>query len=146
MKKYAAAGLMVFTVALTSAPAFAEPDFTEGQWEVKGEMKLEGMPFPMPPMPFTYSQCITKKDLVPQKQEKSQECTTVSQKVEGNTVSWSMTCKDKSGEVTDSTGSATYAGATFVATMHSVTTDTKKNKSTANMTLQGKRTGDCKAK
>ena len=70
----------------------------------------------------------------------------MSQKIEGNTVSWAMSCKDKSGNVTESTGSATYAGATFAATIHTVTTDTKKNKSTANMTLKGKRTGECKAK
>jgi hypothetical protein len=145
MKKTAAA-LLVLAATLVSASAFAEPNFTEGQWEVKGEMKLEGLPFPMPAVPFGYSQCITKKDLVPQKQEKNQECTTVSQKIEGNTVSWSMSCKDTSGNVTDSTGSATYAGATFEATMRTVTTDKKKSVSTANMTLKGKRTGDCKVK
>lgn len=146
MNKVFGAGLMALAVTLVSVCAFAEPNFTEGAWEVKGEMKLEGMPFPMPAMPFVYSQCISKKDLVPQKQEKNQECTTVSQKIEGNTVSWAMNCKDTSGNVTDSTGSATYAGATFEATMHTVTTDAKKNKSTANMTLKGKRTGDCKEK
>lgn len=146
MNKIFAAGLVVFAVTLVSAAAFAEPNFSEGQWEVKGEMKLEGMPFPMPAMPFGYSQCITKKDLVPQKQEKNQECSTVSQKIEGNTVSWAMSCKDKNGNVTDSTGTATYAGATFEATMHMVTTDAKKSVSTSNMTMKGKRTGDCPAK
>jgi hypothetical protein len=146
MRKVLAAGLMFLAATLASAPAFAEPNFTEGLWEVKGEMKLEGMPFPMPPMPFGYTQCITKKDLVPQKQEKNQECTTLSQKIEGNTVSWTMRCKDASGNVTDSTGSATYAGATFESTMRTVTTDAKKNTSTANMTLKGKRTGACKEK
>jgi hypothetical protein len=146
MKKLIVAGLMLFAVTGVSAAAFAEPNFSEGQWEVKGEMKLEGMPFPMPPMPFGYSQCITKKDLVPQQQQKDQECTTVSQKIEGSTVSWAMSCKDKKGNVTESTGSATYAGGTFESTMHTVTTDAKKNVSTANMTLKGKRTGDCKQK
>ena len=87
------------------APAFAEPDFTEGRWEVSGEMKLEG-----------------------------------------NTVSWGMSCTDKLGTVADSTGSATYAGATFEATMHTVTTDINKNKTSSNMTLKGERTGECKAK
>jgi hypothetical protein len=146
MKKVVGAGLVALAITLASGSAFAEPNFTEGQWEVKGEMKLEGLPFPMPPMPFAYSQCITRKDLVPQKQEKNQECTTVSQKIEGNVVSWAMSCKDAAGNVTDSTGTATYAGATFEATMHSVTIDTKKTKSTANMTMKGKRTGECPAK
>ena len=146
MKKVFTAGLMGVAVTLAFSAAFAEPNFSEGQWEVKGEMKLEGMPFPMPPMPFAYAQCITKKDMVPQQQQKDQECTTLSQKIEGNTVSWSMSCKDTKGNVTDSTGSATYAGASFESTMHTVTTDAKKNKSTANMTMKGKRTGDCKEK
>ena len=109
-------------------------------------MKLEGMPFPMPAMPFAYSQCITAKDLIPQQRQKNQECTTVSQKVEGNKVSWVMSCTDKNGSVTDSTGTATYAGDAFESTMHTVTTDTKKNTSSSNMTLKGKRTGDCKEK
>ena len=146
MKKVFTAGLMGVAVTLAFSAAFAEPNFSEGQWEVKGEMKLEGMPFPMPAMPFGYSQCITKKDMVPQQQQKDQECTTVSQKIEGNTVSWSMTCKDKKGVVTDSTGTVTYAGDSFASTMHTVTTDTKKQTTSSNMTLKGQRTGDCKAK
>jgi hypothetical protein len=146
MKKSIAAGLLVLSASLVSIAAFAEPNFSEGQWEVKGEMKLEGMPFPMPAMPFGYSQCITKQDMVPQQQQKDQECTTASQKIEGNTVSWAMNCKDKKGNVTESTGSATYAGDTFESTMHMVTIDTKKNKTSSNMTMKGKRTGDCKAK
>jgi len=147
MKMIVAAGFLALSACLVSVAAFAEPNFTEGQWEVKGEAKLEGMPFPMPAMPFGYSQCITKKDLVPQQQQKDQECTTVSQKIEGSTVSWEVSCKDtKSGSVTDSTGTATYAGATFEATMHSVTTDAKKSKISSAMTMKGKRTGDCKPK
>lgn len=145
MKRNLVAGFVFMGLVLVAGAAVAEPNFTEGQWEVKGEMKLEGMPFPMPPMPFGYTQCITKQDLVPQKQEKNQECTTLSQKVEGNTVSWAMSCKDKSGAVTESTGAATYAGMTFEATMRAVTTD-KKSVSTANMTLKGKRIGTCPSK
>jgi hypothetical protein len=146
MKKLFAAGLVVLSASLVPAAAFAEPNFSEGQWEVKGEMKLEGMPFPMPAMPFGYAQCITKQDMVPQQQQKDQECTKLSQKIEGNTVSWAMTCKDKSGAVIESTGSATYAGASFESTMHMVTTDAKKNKTSSIMTMKGKRTGDCTAK
>ena len=39
---------------------------------------------------------------------------------------------------------ATYAGATFEATMHNVMIDAQKNKTTATMTMKGRRTGDCK--
>jgi hypothetical protein len=115
----------------------------EGQWEISGEMKLEGMPFPMPAMPIKYSQCLTKKDLVPQEREKNQECKLVSSRTEGNTVSWVMQCKDKNG-TTDSTGKITYKGSTFNGTMNTVTTDSSGAKTTAKMQMAGKRIGDCK--
>ena len=72
-------------------------------------MKLEGMPFPMPSVPVSYTQCLTKKDMVPQKKEKNQDCKMISNKTEGNAVSWVMQCKDRNG-TTDSTGKVTYKG------------------------------------
>jgi hypothetical protein len=145
MKKGIVAGFIVLAAAALLTPgAFAAPNFSEGTWEIKAELKLEGLPFPMPPMPINYTQCITKKDMVPQKQEKNQECTKVSEKTDGNTVSWVMQCKDSKGAVTDSTGTATYAGTTFDAKISNVTTDAKGSKSTSKMTMSGRRTGDCK--
>ena len=41
VKKVFAAGLIVLGVTLTAVAASAEPNFTAGQWEVKGEMKLD---------------------------------------------------------------------------------------------------------
>ncbi len=49
-------------------------------------MKIEGLPFPMPPVPMTYTQCFTKKDMVPQKKEKDQDCKTIKNEIAGNTV------------------------------------------------------------
>ena len=129
---------------LCSTEALAEPNFSEGMWEIKAEMKIEGLPFAMPAVPVNYSHCITKKDMVPQQQEKNQECTRVSEKVEGNTVTWVMTCKDKKGAVTESNGKATYAGTTFDAVIQNTTTDAKGKKSQANMTMKGARTGECR--
>jgi hypothetical protein len=144
MKKITVLGMIVVASALHFASVgFAEPSFSEGMWEIKAEVKLEGMPFPMPPMPVNYSQCITKKDMVPQKQEKNKECKKINEKIEGDTVSWVMSCEDKKGAVTESTGSATYAGTTFEAKIHNVTTNKKGNKSESNMTMKGRRTGDC---
>jgi hypothetical protein len=146
MKRIFALGLiLLFALSLLCATIVAaEPNFSEGMWEIKAELKLEGMPFPMPAMPVNYSQCITKKDMVPQQKDKNQECTKVSEKMEGNTLTWAMQCKDKKGSVTDSTGSATYAGITFNARIRNVTTDKKGTKSESNMTMSGRRTGDCK--
>ena len=143
-KKMMVSVVVAFVALLFAGPASTEPNFSEGMWEIKAELKLEGMPFPMPAMPVNYSQCITKKDLVPQKQEKNQECSKVSEKVEGNTVVWEMKCKDAKGAVTESTGKAAYAGTTFDAAMHMVTTDAKGGKSESRMTMKGRRTGECK--
>jgi hypothetical protein len=136
---------MVVALSLMSAgAAFADVNMQEGLWEISGEMKIEGLPFPMPPVPMKFNQCLTKKDMVPVKKEKNQECKTSSTKIEGSTVSWTVQCKDKSGVVTDSNGSATYKGNMFDSTAHTVTTDAKGAKSQSSMKMSGKRTGDCK--
>ena len=136
--------MALVAVSFLTLEAFAAPNFSEGKWEIKGEVKLEGMPFAMSSMPFNYSQCLTKKDMVPHKQEKKQECTKVSEKIAGNSVSWVMECKDSRGTVTRSTGKASYAGATFNAKIHNVSTDARGQKSESNMTMSGRRTGACK--
>jgi hypothetical protein len=134
--------VMVLSFCLSFA-LFAQPNMHEGMWEIKGEMKIEGMPFPMPPVPMNYTQCLTKKDMVPQKKEKNQDCTTISNKIAGDTVTWVMQCKDKNG-VTDSTGKITYKGNSFAGTVHTVMKDTKGSKSESTLQMSGKRTGDCK--
>ena len=134
-------GLVLLFVATT--PVLAEVNMKEGKWEISGEMKMEGMPFPMPPVPVKFEQCLTKKDMVPVKREKNQDCKTPNAKIEGDTVTWSMTCTDKN-RVTESTGSATYKGDVFSSTMHTKTTDAKGSKTESTMKMSGKRTGDCK--
>ena len=44
-------------------------------------MKIEGMLFPMPPFPVAYTQCLTKKDMCPQKKVKDQECKTIKNEI-----------------------------------------------------------------
>ena len=145
MIKKTGIGLISFIIgSLFLLPSvFAEPNMQEGMWEIKGEIKLEGLPFPMPPVPMAYTQCLTKKDMVPQKKEKKQDCKTIKNETVGNTVTWVMQCKDKNG-VTDSTGTITYKGNSFAGTVHTVTMDTQGGKSESTMQMSGKRTGDCK--
>ena len=113
MKKTGAVLFAIIVLSLVLATfAPAEPNMQEGMWEIKGEIKMEGLPFPMPPIPMTFTQCLTKKDMVPQKKEKGQDCKTVKNEIVGNMVSWVMQCKDKNG-VTDSTGEITYKGNSF---------------------------------
>jgi len=137
--------IVVFALSLVGGTAaFAEPNMQEGNWDIKGEMKIEGLPFPMPPVSINYTTCLTKKDMVPQQKQKDQECTPVSSKTEGDTVTWVMKCKDKHGSTTESTGSVTYTGTSFNGSMKNVTTDKKGSQSTSKMDMSGKRVGDCK--
>ena len=121
--------------------AFAEPNMQEGMWEMTMKMEMPGMPMEMPPMKF--NQCLTKKDLVPQKKEKNEDCKMISTKVDGNTVTWVAKCIMKDGTM-DSTGEITYKGSNFDGVIKAVmnTKDTGKMEVTQHMS--GRRIGDCK--
>ena len=84
----------------------------EGLWEITVNMEIPGMNMPMIPSQ-TYTHCITKKNLVPQKEKpRESECNTVKTEVNGDTVSWVMECKTNEGVIT-SNGYITYKGSTF---------------------------------
>lgn len=136
--------LAVFFAALFFVAPYgvAEPNMQEGKWEISGEMRLEGVPVPMPLVPVKFTQCLTKKDLVPYEKGKYQDCKMIDNKIEGNVVSWVMECKDKNG-VTESTGRVTYKGNTFSGAAHNVSTDAKKRKTASTLQMSGKRIGDC---
>jgi hypothetical protein len=144
MCKFSVGLIVVVALSVLITPfVFAEPNMKEGQWEISGEMKLEGMPVSMPAMPIKYTQCLTKKDIVPQKKEKDQDCKMISNKISGNTVTWVMQCKDKNG-MTESRGTVTYKGNSFDSTIRNVTTDSSGEKAVSTIRMTGKRTGDCK--
>ncbi len=121
--------------------AFAEPNMQEGMWEISMKTEMPGMKMDMPPMKF--SQCLTKKDLVPQKKEKNDDCKMVNTKIEGNTVTWVVQCRMKDGTM-DGTGKITYKGNGFDGVMNMLmnTKDTGKMEMTQRMS--GRRVGDCK--
>jgi hypothetical protein len=131
---------IVFSLVL-SGFAFAEPNMQEGMWEITMKTEMAGMPMAMPPMKFT--QCLTKKDLVPQKKEKNEDCKMISTKVDGNVVTWVAQCRMKDGTV-DSTGKITYKGNGFDGVIKVLmdTKDTGKVEVTQHMS--GQRIGDCK--
>jgi hypothetical protein len=108
----------------------------EGLWEMTVTMEMPGMPMKM--APITQTQCMTKKDMVPQKQEPGQECKMVKSEVKGDTVSWVMECKTKEGPAT-SHGRLTYRGNTFDGV---VKMSTAGMEMTQNM--KGKWIGQCK--
>ena len=90
-----------------------------------------------------YTQCLTKSDFVPKKEEPGQECEKMSVNVSGNTVSWSIKCKSKEG-IMKGTGKITYKGNTYEGVMDMTfpNQDGGEGKMTSNMT--GKWMGNCK--
>jgi hypothetical protein len=135
---------------LLPSPARALPNFTEGMWEMRGEvkfqgnMKVGGKTIPMKPVNLHYSKCLTKKDMVPHKEEKNQNCTKASVQTNGNTVTWKIKCTEPNGTVIESTGSATFSSTTVDSKWLSVMTDAKGEKVKATATMKGHRTGPCK--
>jgi hypothetical protein len=100
--------LFIFTVLLTLSwigYVFAEPNMKEPMWEMTFKNEIKGMQMQMPST--TIQQCLTKKDAVPQKPEKNQDCKITNSKVTGDTVSWTMQCRSKDSTV-DSEGKVTY--------------------------------------
>ncbi|MFO7665042.1 MAG: DUF3617 family protein [Desulfobacterales bacterium] len=136
--------IFVFALMFIWTPfAAAAPDMKEGLWEITmtSKMEMAGMSMAMPPV--TYTQCLTKSDFVPKKEEPGQECEKMSVNVSGNTVSWSIKCKSKEG-IMKGTGKITYKGNTYEGIMNMTFPDQGggEGKMTSNMT--GKWMGNCK--
>ena len=98
--------LIIFVVLLSllwTAGAWAQ--LKEGLWEITTQVEMKGMPQSMPPT--TLRQCITKSDPVPRNKDKNYDCKTTGQKINGNTVSYTVECKGKDG-VMQTSGTTTY--------------------------------------
>lgn len=137
---------VLFVVLLCAAGASAEPNMQEGKWEMTVKMDMSGMPnMPITIPPTTFTQCLTKKDLVPQKAEKNTDCKMISNKIEGNTVTWVVQCNHKDGSVTDSDGKITYKGASFDGVINMTMKGGKRGGGPGKMSnkISGKRIGDC---
>lgn len=133
--------LVVCAVLFPAQTLFAAgPNMKEGNWEVVTSMKMEGMPFPIPPMKINH--CYTSKEIEDSKNpaasdaDKKNECTVKDQRVTGNKVTWNMACKDGS----TGSGEASYNGNTF----DSITTFKDKSGTATTTSMKGKRLGDCK--
>ena len=55
---------VILLAAVSISFADSVPNMQEGTWEITTTMEMQGMTTSMPPV--TYTQCLTKKDLVPQ--------------------------------------------------------------------------------
>jgi len=112
----------------------------DGDWEIKVEMQMPGMPMSMPAQ--TVRQCITPQDAAdPQKSVPPSgrggpnDCKVSDQKTEGNKVTWSMACPSQG---MTGTGEIVYAENSYTGTM-------KMTAGGRDMTMKytGKRLGDC---
>ena len=85
-----------------------------GKWELTFEMSGG----PMAGHPFTTNKCVTPEEAAsnePPKARENSECKVTDMKIDGNTVSWKVSCA-KSGATGD--GTATYTGDSFNGTSH----------------------------
>ena len=100
---------------VASAASPAKP----GKWEMTMQMEMTGMPMKMPAHTVTY--CLTKEEaenpekLAPEQQRKNSDCKRTDMKIDGNTVSWKISC-EKSKMTGD--GKVTYSGDSVDGSMH----------------------------
>ncbi|MDQ7787620.1 MAG: DUF3617 family protein [Thermodesulfovibrionales bacterium] len=116
-------------------PAQGTLNMEEGQWEITTSFEMRGMPAGMA-KPHTATVCLSKQDYVPKSTEQT-DCTMQDTKVDGNTVSWSVVCRDSTSK-----GRVTYAGSTFDGLIETTTKDGGKDM-TSRMTMNGKHLGPC---
>ncbi len=120
--------------------AGASAEIKEGQWEITTKTEMKGMPAQIPAT--TVKQCITKKDPVPQKQEKGQECKVKDQKVSGDTVTYTVECKSAEATMV-STGKTTYKANSFDGTTNTVIKAKGQPEMKMTNTMSGKYIGPC---
>lgn len=114
-------------------------DMQEGEWEFTSEIVAEGMPFTMPPTKTR--QCLSKKDLVP-KSEDDKNCVVKNHQISGNTVRWTILCKDNDG-TSEGKGVITYSGRSYKGTMKMTMTDKTGATERMTMNMSGKYLGPC---
>ena len=130
--------VLVILIAVTSVSiAGSVPDMEEGLWEITTKMSMPGMSMP----PVTNTQCLTKKDFVPESSQPNQECSVTDIMATGNTVTWKMRCKSQDSEM-KGTGTMTYSGNSFKGTFKMTVTGEENMDMISHMS--GRRIGDCK--
>lgn len=139
MKKIVVAAALVGLPAL----AFAKGPQKAGNWHITVSMEMPGMG-QMPPRSF--DKCVTiEQSQDPAKAIKSQseDCDPADVKLDGNTVTYKITCHKHGGTQTG-TGTITYAGDSYTGTM---TMEMNNPRGGGPMKIvehmSGQRTGDC---
>ena len=129
-------GLLFFGAAALALPMFAGP-MKAGKWSMTIKTEMPGMPMQMPPT--TIETCVTPEQAEhPEPPKQRSDCKISDYKIEGNTVTWKMSCpkQNSTGE-----GTMTYAGDSYTGEMH---LHIGEHEMSAKYT--GKRIGDCDSK
>lgn len=125
-------------------PVAAAPsvNMQDGEWEITMKVEMPDMPgMPAGAMkPHTVKSCLSKDNYVPKTSREQSDCTMENQKIDGNTVSWTVACKETTG-----TGTITYSGDSMNGLMESTTRIEGKEMKTR-MIMSGKRLGPCPTK
>ena len=109
---------VLLAVCLLATAVFAASPAKPGKWEMTMQTEMTGMPMKMPAHTVTY--CLTKEEaenpekLAPE-QRKNADCKRTEMKIDGNTVSWKVTCEKSQ---TTGEGKITYSGDSYNGSMH----------------------------
>jgi hypothetical protein len=138
IKKLFAASVILLAIFSISF-AGSVPDIQEGEWEITKIMTIQAMGMALPSKKYT--QCLTKKNLIPYKSQSGEECKISQTKVTGNTVTWTMQCSGGHGGDMKGTGEIIYSGSSVKGKV-----ELKGAQPNSGMIsqLSGKRIGDCK--
>jgi len=130
------AGIVLAFALFASSPASAQGK--DDLWEVSTKMEMPGMPMAMPAQ--TNRVCIGKnrkdEDFVP----RQGDCRMVESKRAGNKFTYKMQCAGNDPTTID--GAITFGNNVYDGQMR---VTMKKTRDTMDMTLSGKRVGDCVA-
>jgi len=118
-----------------AAPAAPAINMQEGLWEITTTVDMPGMPAGMM-KPHTTTTCLNRKESVP-KGKNETDCTMKDLKTEGNTVTWTVVCKDATSK-----GRITYAGTSYDG-MTETTMKKDGKDTTIKTTMKGKYLGPC---
>ena len=138
IKKLFAASVILLAIFSISF-AGSVSDIQEGEWEITKIMTIQAMGMALPSKQYT--QCLTKKNLIPYKSQSGEECKISQTKVTGNTVTWTMQCSGGHGGDMKGSGKITYSGSSFKGKV-----DFKGAQPNSGMVSQisAQRIGDCK--
>ncbi|MEK7304070.1 MAG: DUF3617 family protein [Pseudomonadota bacterium] len=136
--------LTILLAAGTGTAYAAGPNFKEGEWSVSYQMEVVGMPFPMPPITARKTMCLDKNNYVPDNSQQGQECKVSDQKVNGNTVTWTMRCRAQERTI-EGQGKITYKGERYDGVMDAklISADYQSPAVGYQYTMQGQRLGAC---